>query len=171
MGSLLFLSGRGFALDASIVFEKKLFSNGITIEILDLDERRIREGIQKGFSSKIQYRLRVYRENEGLAQLLGDELLFETHPSLIGRWDVFSESYEILFEDGRKQYFMTWEDFSRRFFQLSDFSVPDFEGSRIYLLAQVLFQDMVLSPPLNLLTVFFDRHTLRTPWRRLEMKK
>jgi hypothetical protein len=166
---LFLVSGRVAGLDTDITFFHGPRGDTVTVGLIGLDRKEIQDHILKGFQSRIQYRVRMYRKTPGLTQLLGDKILFETQPARTGRWDVISRNFEIEFDNGGKKYFSVWQEFADNFFNLIDFPVPSFTGSSVYVLAQVYFQKAVLHPPLNLLSLFFDRHTLTSPWRRLEI--
>jgi hypothetical protein len=166
---LLLVSGRAAGLETDISYFHGPRGDTVTVGLLGVDRKEIREHILKGFQSRIQYRVKIYRKTPGLTQLLGDKILYETQSTRTGRWDVISENFEIDFDGGGRKYFLRWEDFEDNFFSLNDLPVPGFTGSSVYVLAQVYFQKVVLHPPLNLLSLFFDRHTLTSPWRRLEI--
>ena len=167
---LLLVSGGAFGLDTDISFFHGPQGDTVTVGLVGIDRKEIHDHILKGFQSRIQYRVKIYRKTPGLFQLLGDKILYETQPARTGRWDLISGNFEIDFARGEgKKYFSEWREFADNFFNLIDLPVPTFTGSSVYVLAQVYFQKTVLHPPLNLLSLFFDRHTLTSPWRRLEI--
>ena len=167
---MFFLHGPASALEAAVGFSKVPPPGTITIGVSGLEEKSLREHIQKGFRASVQYRLRVYRINEKLLGALGDDMLFEAHPSQTGRWDPFSASYEIRFFDGERRYYIDWDAFYRGFTGLRNFPIPAFSDDKVYILVQARFQKMVFSPPLNVLSVFLSRYTYLSPWRRLDLE-
>ncbi len=121
----------------------------------------------------MEYQIRVYRDLSGPTSLFGDELLFEEHPSFAGSWDVFSGNYEIRSGNGARTYCPSWEEFSRRFFRLEGFRLPLSRRSDdpVYIIVQARLRKIILSPPMNILTVFYDDNSQTTPWKRLELEK
>ena len=145
----------------------------LDIALSDFNEEEIKAEIKNGFHAQVEYKIRVYRDLIGLAQLLGDELLLEEHPTFSGSWDVFSKSYEIRYGNGNRKYCSSWEDFYQNFFHLKDFT---FTVSRkttdpLYILVQVRLQRIILTPPINILTVFRDPNSQSSAWKRLELSK
>lgn len=143
------------------------------VVLSDFDEEEIKNFIGQGFHAKVEYQIMGYRYLAGPSSLFGDELLFEDHPSFTGSWDVFSKSYEIRSENGIRVYCPAWEDFSRLFFRLEDFTLSHYRKTvdPVYILVQAKLRKIVLSSPMNVLTVFYDHNSQSTPWKRLELGK
>jgi hypothetical protein len=130
----LLAPGFAAAIEASAAYNEVPLSGFLTVSVSGLDEKSLREHILGGFRSRMQFRVRVYRESSRLLPLLGDDMLFEAHPEQTGRWDPFSSSYELRFHDGSRRYYSDWEAFFRGFTGLRDFPVPEFGDSRVYIL-------------------------------------
>jgi len=86
---------------------------------------------------------------------------------------VFSGSYEIRSGNGARTYCPSWDEFSRRFFRLEGFGLPLSRKSEdpVYIIVQAKLRKIILSPPMNILTVFYDDNSQTTPWKRLEFGK
>lgn len=161
--------GRISALDTEINSPQENLPGTITVRISGLDEADLRNHILEGFRTRVLYRIRVYRRSGGLFHVLGDQMLFEAHPVQEGLWDPFSSSWEVRFHDGRREYYPEWDIFFRNLSRLSDFPIPEFRGGTRYVLAQARLRKMVFREPLNVLSLFPNRNTLLSPWRRYDI--
>ncbi len=138
------------------------------------DGATVIDAIESGMRSEVAFEIRLYRPLDGLAGLLGDQLVAEYHPSFVAFRDRFTREYVIESPIGAQRRFSSRDEFLQEFFSIRSFTVPTGALPEIddhYLLGRVELRPVKLVPALRLLQALRPGETIATPWQRLDLHR
>lgn len=134
------------------------------IEIADAPTGRLTAALADGMRAEVDVILRVFERVDGLAGMLGDELIAEEHIATRARWDPFAGGYRLSGHGAT-----VVEELPSavdRLLSISGVPVPPelFGGSDRYLRAQARLRPLRLAERLRLIALALPRYTLRSAW-------
>ncbi|TVR00422.1 MAG: hypothetical protein EA403_11860 [Spirochaetaceae bacterium] len=145
----------------------------VSVDVLLIhDGTAVIEALESGMRSEVAFEIRLYRPLDGLAGLLGDQLVAEYHPSFIAFRDRFTREYVIESPVGAQRRFASRDEFLREFFAIRSFAIPTGaipEINEHYVLCRVELRPVKLVPALRLLEALRPGETIATPWERLDL--
>lgn len=127
------------------------------------DRDEVLAHVRRGLNSLVLFEIRIFRETNawfGRYSLAGQ---FEVEQD--GSWDPFREVFVITREGFRREY-ASGEEFFPALFCLWDFPLDfvDFSPGTYQVRVRAKFQEVKLSPPLNILSFFTSLRWLGMPW-------
>jgi hypothetical protein len=129
--------------------------------------------LQDGFTAEVEFRIQVYRRNQGILKLFGDNLLVEHNPTQSARWDPFYKQYIITTHREETVVYKNEEHFLTAFLSLEEYRIRDRFGEpgRHYILVQTMLNTMKMTPPLTILSPFLTSQKRSTQWKRIDLRK
>ncbi|TFG62069.1 MAG: hypothetical protein E4H36_08865 [Spirochaetales bacterium] len=141
----------------------------ITFHSGAIEREKLMGSLNEGFTTGVQYTVKVFSEKNKNSRLLGKSLIMEKNLSFSGSWDPFSKSYFIDYGNSERRTFRDFSRFLDSFFSCDIRSVID-RGEctdDIYILFRVQFDYIKLHPPLTMLIPVLPYNRITSSWVRV----
>jgi hypothetical protein len=141
----------------------------VSITAAGADVAELFQTLNKGLRVRIEYRIRISLSRSGLFGFLGDRLLAEYHPGVVGRWDQYRVAYVMEGDDGTERVYTDEAAFYGDLFSLSDFRIPWPESPRetgLVIEASAEYTPIVFVAGLSILSLFTANRSESSPWSR-----
>ncbi len=148
----------------------------VTVVADGLDVGELRANLDRGFTARIEFAIRLVRPRPAPFGFLGYELVHEFRPHYEVRYDPFFRRTVITAEDGALYSFTEEADLLRFLLALPDYRIPwsvfggggDPRTAPIAVEARVVYDPIVFVPALGLLSLFRSYDRRLTPWVRVD---
>ena len=148
----------------------------VTVVGAGVDGEELRANLERGFTARIEFAIRLLRPRSAPFGFLGYELVHEFRPHYEIRYDPFLRRSVIAAEDGALYSFTDDSDLMRFLLVLPSYRIPwsvfgesvDPRTAPIAVEARVVYDPIVFVPALGLLSLFRFNERHMTPWTRVE---
>ncbi len=146
----------------------------VFLDLVEYDSEDMLLSLKEGFRSEIVFHIRLYEENTGVFEFIGDKLIYEVNPVYEARWDLVNNGYTITTEkNGEKNIirFIDRKDFLGFFLKLSDCRIDKVinVAKKCYLTGRVSICSIKLPAPFTVPYLLMGGSKVTTPWKRLDL--
>lgn len=153
-----------YPLDLACVLESKSLICSVSAE--EVKGRNILRSMEIGHRAEIEYRIKIYKKENGFFNIFGDKLVRDISYSYIGKKDPINGQYHIVSEKKGKQVFNSEKSFLESFYILDNYKI-NLSGEKkgdYYVLGRVDLKVIKLVPPFNLFSIIIPGIVESTDW-------
>ena len=133
--------------------------------------RNILRSMEIGHRAEIEYRIKIYKKDNGLFSLFGDSLVRDISYSYIGKKDLINGQYNIVSREDGKKVYNSEKEFLEDFYILDNFRI-NLSGEKpgdYYILGKVNLKVIKLVPPFNLFSFIIPGIVESTDWIKADV--